>query len=67
MSIDSQTLAFRLKEARIAARLPQDQAVDALGLPRTQLVQLEAGNRLVSTLELAKLATLYGRQIASFF
>ena len=67
MNIDQQILASRLKDARTIANLTQEQAANALGLARTALVQLEAGNRAVSTLELAQLAQLYGRPIASFF
>jgi len=67
MNIDQQTLASRLKDARTIANLTQEQVANALGLPRTALVQLEAGNRVVSTLELAQLAQLYGRPISSFF
>jgi len=67
MNIDQSTLASRLKDARIRAGLTQEQVAKALELPRTAVVQLEAGNRSVSTLELAKLAKLFGRPIASFF
>lgn len=67
MSIDQQTLASRLKDARIAASLTQEQVAEALELPRTAIVQIEAGNRAVSTLELAKLAALFGRPVAGFF
>lgn len=67
MKIDQSTLAFRLKEARNTANLTQEQVAQALELPRTAVVQLEAGKRAVTTLELAKLAQLYGRTIASFF
>jgi Zn-dependent peptidase ImmA (M78 family)/transcriptional regulator with XRE-family HTH domain len=67
MNIDQITLASRLKEARIAASLTQEQVAQELDLPRTAIVQIEAGNRAVSTLELAKLAQLYGRSIVGFF
>jgi transcriptional regulator with XRE-family HTH domain len=67
MNIDQTTLASRLKEARVAASLTQEQVAQDLALPRTAIVQVEAGNRAVSTLELAKLAQLYGRSIAGFF
>lgn len=67
MNIDQMTLGSRLKEARIAASFTQEQVAKALDLPRTAIVQAESGNRAVSTLELAKLAQLYGRPIASFF
>lgn len=67
MEIDQQTLAARLKDARTATRLTQEQVAQTLCLPRTAVVQIEAGNRSVSTLELARLAELYSRPIASFF
>ena len=67
MNIDQVTLASRLKDARNIANLTQEQVSKALAIPRTAMVQLEAGNRAVSTLELAKLAELYGKPIASFF
>lgn len=67
MKIDQSTLAARLKEARLTAKLTQEQVAGVLELPRTAIVQLESGNRAVSTLELAQLAELYGRDIMSFF
>ncbi len=67
MKIDQLTLAARLKEARLTAKLTQEQVAGVLELPRTAIVQLESGNRAVSTLELAQLAELYGRDIMSFF
>lgn len=67
MTIDQLTLAARLKEARARSSFTQEQVASALNLPRTAVVQLESGNRTVSTLELAQLAELYGRPISSFF
>ena len=67
MNISHSTLASRLKDARAKASLTQEQVAATLSLPRTAVVQIEAGNRSVSTLELAHLAQLYGRTIASFF
>lgn len=67
MNIDPAELASRLKNARLAAEFTQEQVANAVDLPRSAIAQLEAGNRSVSTLELANLATLYGRPIASFF
>ncbi len=60
-------LASRLKNARKNANLTQDQVAQSLALQRTAIVQIEAGNRAVSTLELSKLAQLYGCPISSFF
>ena len=67
MAIDAVTLGARLREARTNTRLTQDEAAKALGLPRTAIVHIEAGNRSVSTLELAKFAQIYRRPAASFF
>jgi Zn-dependent peptidase ImmA (M78 family)/transcriptional regulator with XRE-family HTH domain len=67
MTIDQMTLASRLKDARTRANLTQEQVANALELPRSAVAQFEAGNRAVSTLELAKLAQLYSRPISSFF
>lgn len=67
MNIDQKTLASRLKDARVSANFTQEQVAKALDLARTAIVQIESGNRAVSTLELAKFAKLYARTIASFF
>lgn len=60
-------LAAKLKNARKNANLTQDQVAQSLSLQRTAIVQIEAGNRAVSTLELTKFAQLYGCSISSFF
>lgn len=67
MPITQAVLAQRLKEARESARITQEQAADALGLQRTAIAHIEAGNRSVSTIELATLAKLYHHDIAAFF
>lgn len=67
MNIDQTTLALRIKEARVSSNLTQEQVANALGLPRTAVVQIESANRAVSTLELAELAKLFSRSIMSFF
>lgn len=67
MTLDATRLGKRLSEARSKASLTQEAVADRLGLPRTALVQLEAGRRSVSTLELAELAKLYQTPIAEFF
>jgi Zn-dependent peptidase ImmA (M78 family)/transcriptional regulator with XRE-family HTH domain len=59
-------LGKRLKEARTNRGITQETAAEAIGVPRTALVHIEAGNRSVSTLELAELASLYGRPISAF-
>jgi Zn-dependent peptidase ImmA (M78 family)/DNA-binding XRE family transcriptional regulator len=67
MAIDPATLGVRLREARTNIRLTQDEVAQALGLPRTAIVHIEAGNRSVSTLELAKFSQIYRQSVASFF
>ena len=67
MVIDLETLAKRLQRARVGAGLTQEAVSNALGVPRTAIVQIEAGNRSVSTLEMAKLADIYCLPIGDFF
>lgn len=67
MTLDAINLGKRLSEARSKAGLTQENAADHLGIPRTAIVQLEAGRRAVSTLELAVLAKLYQTPVANFF
>jgi len=67
MPINLVTLGKNLKKAREDRGLTQEAVAEALGIPRTAVVNIEAGNRSISTLELAHLAELYGRPIAEFF
>ena len=67
MSFNPHILGRRLREARENCGLSQQVAADSIGIPRTAVTQLEAGNRAVSTLELAQLAELYKRPVADFF
>jgi Zn-dependent peptidase ImmA (M78 family)/transcriptional regulator with XRE-family HTH domain len=67
MAISQETLGRRLREARIARGITQEAAGEAIGLPRTAIVHFEAGNRVPSTLQLAKLAEFYKYPIADFF
>jgi Zn-dependent peptidase ImmA (M78 family)/transcriptional regulator with XRE-family HTH domain len=67
MTINQATLAGRLKKAREAAAITQEDVAKVLGVARTAVVQIEAGNRAVSSLELEKLARLYHRDISEFF
>jgi Zn-dependent peptidase ImmA (M78 family)/DNA-binding XRE family transcriptional regulator len=46
--------------------MTQDEAAKQLGVSRPTFVQIEAGNRSVSSLELDKLAFLFGRDIREF-
>lgn len=67
MTIDLATLGARLRDARQNIGLSQEAVAEKLGLPRTALVHIEAGNRSISTVELSDLARLYDRRIADFF
>jgi Zn-dependent peptidase ImmA (M78 family)/transcriptional regulator with XRE-family HTH domain len=59
-------LVSRLRQAREAHGMSQLQAAEAIGLTRTAITQIEAGNRSVSTLELTKLAKLYRHSVSYF-
>jgi len=67
MTITREQLAERLREAREAAGLTQEQVAAKLELSRPTIVQMERGRREVTSLELDRLAWLYGRDIPSFF
>ena len=64
--MEAEELGRRLRVARETRGLSQQAVAEALGLPRTAMTQMEAGNRSVSTLELAKLAELYLRPVSYF-
>jgi Zn-dependent peptidase ImmA (M78 family)/transcriptional regulator with XRE-family HTH domain len=66
MPVTPQELGRRIRAAREARRLTQDDAATHLGVSRPTFVQIEAGNRSVSSLELDKLAYLFGRDIREF-
>jgi len=64
--IDPATLGRRLRAARERRGLNQQIAADSIDIPRTALTNIEAGSRSVSTLELGKLAALYGQAAGKF-
>lgn len=66
MPITQQELGRRIRTAREACRMTQDDAAKHLGVSRPTFVQIEAGNRSVSSLELDRLAYLFGRDIREF-
>jgi Zn-dependent peptidase ImmA (M78 family)/transcriptional regulator with XRE-family HTH domain len=66
MAIDLATIGKRLKEARQNCGVSQEDAAEAIGVPRTAIVHLEAGNRSISTVELLDLARLYKRPVIEF-
>lgn len=66
MAITQQELGRRLRDAREACGLKQDDVAQHLGVSRATVAQIELGNRSVSGLELSKLAYLYARDIQDF-
>src|SRR5438132_180836 len=59
-------LADRLREAREAKGLKQDDVANYLGVTRPAISQMENGNRKVDAIELARLAKLYGQTLSYF-
>jgi transcriptional regulator with XRE-family HTH domain len=53
----------RLREAREILGLTQEDVAEALTIPRTSVIAMEAGRRKVTGLELRRLARLYRRPI----
>lgn len=66
MPITQEELASRIRRSREACRLTQEQVGENLGLSRPTVVQIEAGKRAVTSLELDQLAHLFGRDIREF-
>lgn len=62
-SIDKLKLGNRLRIARTAASLTQDQAAKALNMARTTLVAVEHGERAIRPVELVAVAKLYGTSV----
>ncbi len=67
MSISQQELGRRLRIAREACRMTQEEVARQLELSRSSVVQMELGNRAVTSLELDRLAYLFGRDMREFF
>ena len=65
-SVDRQTLAKRLREAREYFGFSQEEVAQYLGLPRSALSNIENGQRRVDVIELGKLAKLYKRPLSAF-
>jgi Zn-dependent peptidase ImmA (M78 family)/transcriptional regulator with XRE-family HTH domain len=66
MTIDKNELGRRLKAARDACNLTQEQVADHMGFSRPTVAQIESGVRGVSGLELDKFSRLFGRDIREF-
>lgn len=63
MPITQEELGRRIRSAREACGLTQEQVAADLDVSRPTVAQIEAGNRAVSSLELDQLAHLFGRDI----
>lgn len=64
--LSPEVLGERLRAARVNKGWTQEQAGESVGLSRLALLQIEAGTRSVSSLELLRLARCYGRQLEDF-
>jgi len=62
--LDPPLLGRRLRVAREARGLTQQEVADDLGLARTTMVAMEKGERRVRAEELVRLADLYGRSVS---
>lgn len=65
-SIDLETLGKLLQQARKQSGLTQADAAKLLGVGRTTLTAVEAGQRPLQASELLKLAEAYGRNVSDF-
>lgn len=63
LSLGSPVLLARLRRAREDLALSQNQVAEALGLARTTLVAIEAGDRRLRADELLQLASLYDARL----
>jgi Zn-dependent peptidase ImmA (M78 family)/transcriptional regulator with XRE-family HTH domain len=66
MPVSRQELARRLRAAREARGLTQEDVAERLEVSRPTVAQMELGNRAVTSLELDRLARLYGRDLREF-
>lgn len=66
MTVTPGELARRLQAARQASLMTQEEASRHLDVSRSTLAQIETGRRAVSSLELDRLARLYGRDLREF-
>ena len=60
MSIQLKELGSRLRCMRESRKFTQEEIAELLGIPRSGVVQIEAGNRSVDSLELMKLSEALG-------
>lgn len=65
-NINMEELGQRLRDAREKRGLNQSDAAEIIGVSRTTVVAIEKGERRVKAIELAKLASAYGRDVSDF-
>ena len=66
MVITPENIGQRLRFARESRQITQEAASTVLGLQRSAISLMESGQRQVSTLELTRLADLYGQSVEWF-
>ena len=66
VDLNPRVLGDKLKVARKARGLTQEEVAQELGIVRTTLVAIEKGTRKVTSLELVEMAKMYGRPISDF-
>ncbi len=59
-------MGAKLREAREYLVLTQQEVAGTLGLPRSAISLIESGERRLETLELKRMAELYGRPLSDF-
>src|SRR5882757_9344135 len=60
------TIGERVRTARTGTRRTQDEVAEVLGVDRSSVVRIEAGQRKVSALELAAMAELFDLPLGYF-
>lgn len=66
MAVSAQEMGRRLRAARESCSMTQEDVARRLGVSRPTFAQMELGNRAASSIELDKLAYLFGRDIREF-
>jgi transcriptional regulator with XRE-family HTH domain len=65
-SAEYQTMVDRLREAREAAGLTQDEVADELGRLQSFVSKVETGDRRIDPIELCRFAELYEKSVTWF-
>lgn len=66
MAVTPHEMGRRLRSARESCAMTQEDVARRLGVSRPTVAQIELGNRAASSIELDKLAYLFGRDIREF-